>query len=102
MGVEGSVGGQASPLLYISIFCIALVVGGLTFLPGGLGGTEVILYMLTVASGMGSTEALAATLLIRLATLWYAVVLGLLSILWLESAKVNHDMDDASNRDADY
>ena len=78
-------GGESSVLLYMSIFCIALVVGGLTFLPGGLGGTEVVMYGLTVASGMGSTEALAATLLIRLATLWYAVALGLLAILCLES-----------------
>lgn len=80
-----SLGGEASVLLYMSIFCIALVMGGLTFLPGGLGGTEVLLYGLTVASGLGATEALTATLLIRLATLWYAVVLGLLAILWLES-----------------
>jgi uncharacterized protein (TIRG00374 family) len=78
-------GGEGSVLLYMSIFCIALVVGGLTFLPGGLGGTEVVMYGLTVASGLGGTEALTATLLIRLATLWYAVVLGLLAILWLES-----------------
>ncbi|HEY6131762.1 MAG TPA: lysylphosphatidylglycerol synthase transmembrane domain-containing protein [Halioglobus sp.] len=78
-------GGQASTLLYVSIFCIALVVGSMTLLPGGLGGTEIVLYMLTVASGLGTTEALTASLLIRLATLWYAVFLGLLSMLWLGS-----------------
>lgn len=94
-------GGEASPLLYVSIFCIALVVGGLTFLPGGLGGTEVVLYMLAVASGLGSAEALAATLLIRLATLWYAVFLGLLSILWLESNDVNYELNDSSTSRSD-
>jgi len=78
-------GGEGSVLMYMSVFAIALVVGALTFLPGGLGGTEVVMYGLLVASGLGGTEALAATLLIRLATLWYAVVLGLLAILWLES-----------------
>lgn len=82
-------GGQASPLLYMSIFCIALIVGSLTLLPGGLGGTEIVLYMLTVASGLGSAEALTASLLIRLATLWYAVFLGILSMLWLGSNDEN-------------
>ena len=91
-----TLGGEASLLLYMSIFCIALVVGALTFLPGGLGGTEVVLYMLTVASGLGSAEALTATLLIRLATLWYAVFLGLMSILWLESNGVNYELNDSS------
>ena len=97
----GELGGQASPLLYISIFCIALVVGALTFLPGGLGSTEVVLYMLTVATGLGGAEALTATLLIRLATLWYAVFLGLLSILWLESNDVIYESGDSSERSSD-
>lgn len=79
-----TLGGEASTLLYMSIFCISIVAGALTFVPGGLGGTEVVLYMLCIATGMGEVEALAATLLIRLATLWYAVALGLLSLLWLE------------------
>jgi uncharacterized protein (TIRG00374 family) len=79
-------GGPGSTILYMSIFSVAMVVGALTFLPGGLGGTEFVLYMLAVATGMGSTEALTATILIRLATLWYAVFLGLLSLLWLELA----------------
>jgi len=78
-------GGEASVLLYVSVFAIALVVGALTFLPGGLGSTEAVLYGLLVALGLGSTEAVAATLLIRLATLWYAVVLGLVAVLLLES-----------------
>ncbi len=78
-------GGQGSVLLYISIFSVAIVAGALTFIPGGLGGTEVVLYMLAVATGMGEVEALTATILIRLTTLWYAVILGSISLLWLES-----------------
>jgi uncharacterized protein (TIRG00374 family) len=83
-------GGPGSTILYMSIFSIAMVAGALTFLPGGLGGTEVVLYMLAVATGMGSASALTATILIRLATLWYAVFLGLLSLLWLELAAVKY------------
>jgi glycosyltransferase 2 family protein len=77
-------GGHGSIVLYMSIFCASIIAGALTFVPGGLGGTEVVLYMLSVATGMGEAEALTATILIRLASLWYAVVLGLLSLLWME------------------
>ena len=85
-------GGEASTLLYMSIFAIAMVAGALTFMPGGLGGAEVVLYVLMIATGMGGAEAIAATLLCRLATLWFAVLLGLLSILWLElNPKVHNE-----------
>jgi uncharacterized protein (TIRG00374 family) len=83
-------GGQGSVLLYISIFSVAIVAGALTFVPGGLGGTEVVLYMLAVATGMGEAEALTATILIRLTTLWYAVILGSISLLWLESHPLSY------------
>ncbi len=83
-------GGQGSTVIYMSIFCASIIVGALTFVPGGLGGTEVVLYMLSVATGMGEAEALAATILIRLATLWYAVALGLLSLLWMEVSPLRY------------
>jgi len=83
-------GGDASVLVYMSVFCIALVVGALTFLPGGLGSTEAVMYGLLVGLGLGSTEAVAATMLIRLSTLWYAVVLGLLAILRLETGAARY------------
>jgi uncharacterized protein (TIRG00374 family) len=81
-----TLGGEGSVLLYMSIFCVSIVAGALTFIPGGLGGTEVVLYTLMVATGMGDAEALTATILIRLATLWFAVALGLLSMLWIEAS----------------
>lgn len=77
-------GGPASTWMYMSIFALAMVAGALTFMPGGLGGAEAVLYMLMKATGMGDAEAITATLLCRLATLWFAVGLGLLSVLWLE------------------
>lgn len=79
-----TLGGEGSILLYMSIFCISMIAGALTFVPGGLGGTEVVMYMLCVATGMGEAESLAATVMIRLATLWYAVALGLAALLWMQ------------------
>ena len=80
-----SLGGEASYLLYMSIFAIGMVAGAATFLPGGLGGAEVLMYVLLKLTGMGDAEAITVTLLCRLATLWFAVALGLLSLLWLEN-----------------
>lgn len=78
-------GGTQSTALYMSIFAIGMVAGALTFLPGGLGSAELVMYGLLTLTGMGHAEALTTTLLCRLATLWFAVALGLLSIVWLEN-----------------
>jgi uncharacterized protein (TIRG00374 family) len=78
------VGGEASLLLYMSIFAIGMIAGAVSFLPGGIGGAEIVLYLLLTATGLGNAEAITVTLICRLATLWLAVLIGLLAILWLE------------------
>ena len=78
-----SLGGSAPITLYMSIFAIGMIAGAISFLPGGLGGTELVLYLLLKATGLGDVEALTITLVCRLATLWFAVVLGLLSVVLL-------------------
>jgi uncharacterized protein (TIRG00374 family) len=59
------------------IYAASTLLGNLTFLPGGLGGTEIALKTLLTTAGVASGSALAATLLVRGATLWFAVFLGL-------------------------
>lgn len=66
--------------LAVSIYGVAVLVGALSFLPGGLGGTEAAMTLLLIASGADKATALAATLVCRLATLWFAVGLGLVSM----------------------
>lgn len=60
------------------------IVGALTFLPGGLGATELSLGALVPRIALGATQAVAvaSTLLIRVATLWYAVILGGVCLAW--------------------
>lgn len=53
------------------------------FLPGGLGGTEATMIVLLGLGGVDAADAGAATILIRLATLWFAVILGVLFALSL-------------------
>jgi glycosyltransferase 2 family protein len=70
-------------LLAAGIYATAVLLGGLSFLPGGLGTTEAVMTALLVTRGLSLPEALLATLLCRLLTLWLAVVLGWLAVLGL-------------------
>jgi glycosyltransferase 2 family protein len=71
-------------LIAVFIFSISTVVGALIATPGGLGGTEGALVALTAQLlGLARTPASAAALLIRFATLWFGVILGLICLaLW--------------------
>lgn len=60
----------------VSIYAVATIVGAFTFLPGGIGATEASMAGILVAVGMLTSAAAAATLLTRVATLWWAVLLG--------------------------
>lgn len=66
----------------IFVLAFSTVVGAVTALPGGLGAAEAsIAGMLIFILGLSKDTAAAATILIRFATLWFAVVLGL--SIWL-------------------
>lgn len=58
------------------IYAFAILVGAVTMLPGGLGATEGIMTGLLVLLMVPGAESVAATLITRLGTLWYAVALG--------------------------
>jgi uncharacterized protein (TIRG00374 family) len=72
-------GAHVSLGLAVAIYAATTIAGALSFLPGGLGVTEGAMTMLLVhgAARLDRSVALDATLLTRLATLWFAVVLGL-------------------------
>nr|MBC8497059.1 flippase-like domain-containing protein [Chloroflexota bacterium] len=75
--------------LSIAVFVLAFstVIGAVSALPGGLGAAEAsIAGMLTLLLTLGADTAAAATLLIRFATLWFGVVLGL--IVWAFSREL--------------
>jgi len=65
--------------LAMVIYAATTMAGALSFLPGGLGVTEGAMTMMLVrgAARLDHASALDATLLTRLATLWFAVLLGL-------------------------
>jgi uncharacterized protein (TIRG00374 family) len=72
--------------LSIAVFVLSFstVVGAVSALPGGLGAAEgSIAGMLALLLGLETSTSAAATLLIRFATLWFGVGLGLL--VWIRS-----------------
>ena len=60
----------------IGIYSIAIIVGALSFLPGGLGSTEAVMIALLAAHGYAMPDAILLTVVCRLLTLWFAVVIG--------------------------
>ncbi len=65
--------------LAMVIYAGTTIAGALSFLPGGLGVTEgaMTLALIEGAAHLERSTAVAATLLTRLATLWFAVALGI-------------------------
>ncbi|MCS4174776.1 HAD-IB family hydrolase [Salinibacter ruber] len=63
----------------ILIHAAATLFGAVTFLPGGLGGHEAASVSLSLLYGATQAQAIVATVLIRLLTLWFAVGTGLFS-----------------------
>ncbi|MEI7429281.1 MAG: lysylphosphatidylglycerol synthase transmembrane domain-containing protein [Betaproteobacteria bacterium] len=64
----------------VFIYAFAMLVGGLSFLPGGLGSSEAVMIGLLALNGFPEAAAVTATLICRLATLWFAVGLGALCL----------------------
>ena len=80
-----ALGHETSPLLAIGIYGLAVLAGAAAiFLPAGLGGTEAAMTGLLVAAGLPVAEAVAVTLICRLATLWFAVAIGLIALVAIE------------------
>lgn len=81
--LEGLGSGVSIPMA-VSIFCATTLLGSVTMLPGGLVTTEGSMLVLLQRVGLGSSLASAAILVIRICTLWFAVLLGLSALLYLQ------------------
>lgn len=74
-------GADISLTFAVFVYALSMLAGALSFLPGGLGGAEAVMISLLVLKGMATPAAVAATVFIRLATLWFAVVIGLVALI---------------------
>jgi uncharacterized membrane protein YbhN (UPF0104 family) len=80
----------SAQLLLAATFILAVssLAGGASMLPGGLGVADAsiagLLVLLVNDDGMTRSVAAAATILIRFATLWFAVLIGAVALAGLE------------------
>ena len=72
---------EVSLTFAVFVYAVSMLAGALSFMPGGLGGAEAVMMGLLLWKGVGGGDAVAATVLIRLATLWFAVAIGCLSLV---------------------
>ncbi len=79
---------QLSPITAIGIYGVAVLIGGLSFLPGGLGSTEAVMTALLATHGYSVSQALLVTLTCRLVTLWLGVAVGWLAVFALRQRTV--------------
>jgi uncharacterized protein (TIRG00374 family) len=61
-------------------YAFASIIGAISMLPGGLGVTEGSLTLLLIQKGYPKDAAVASTFIIRVVTLWFAVLVGIISV----------------------
>lgn len=61
-------------------YAFATIVGAISMLPGGLGVTEGSLTFLLIRKGIANNVAVITTFIVRVVTLWFAVLVGIISI----------------------
>lgn len=72
---------EVSLLVATFIYGFSTLVGAIAMLPGGLGATEATITGLLVLLKIPKDISVASTIIIRIATLWFAVIVGIFAIL---------------------
>lgn len=85
--------GDISLPLAVFIFTAAVLLGAASMLPGGLGGSEAIMVAMLVYFDVTRPLAASTTILIRIITLWYGVLLG--AITWAWSTRVLRQIESS-------
>lgn len=68
----------------IGIYTASILVGAFSMIPGGIGSTETAMTLLLITFGADTPTAVTAAILSRLATIWFAVAIGLTATALLE------------------
>ncbi|MCX8057342.1 MAG: flippase-like domain-containing protein [Ignavibacteria bacterium] len=66
------------------VYSFSTIVGGLLLVPGGIGPTEGSLTLLLVRTNIPLNIAFVATFLIRIATLWFAILMGIFGLMYFQ------------------
>ena len=76
------IGAEVPFLMLVFVFVVGSFAGAFSMLPGGIGAAEAGMYgMFVGVAGISAGVAAGLTLVIRLATLWFATLLGVIGLL---------------------
>lgn len=89
--ILNAMGIDVSLTFAVFVYALSMLAGALSFMPGGLGSAEAVMVALLVSSDVAVADAIAATVLLRLATLWFAVALGSTILISIEDRMCRSD-----------
>lgn len=75
----------------------AIIVGAITMLPGGLGVTEGSLTFMLIRNNFPKDLAVASTFIVRVVTLWFAVLVGIFSVTLYQNRYGKITVETVSN-----
>lgn len=75
---------ELSLLLAMSIYPLAILVGAASMMPGGLGSTEAAIVLLLTVNQVQFDTAVLASIVVRFGTLWFAIMCGVASMIYLD------------------
>jgi uncharacterized protein (TIRG00374 family) len=81
-------------------YSFATIVGAVSMLPGGLGVTEGSLSYLVISQGFAKEIAFASTFIVRVVTLWFAVFIGVISVIIYQKkfGKIDFELSSISGK----
>ncbi|MFM8355268.1 MAG: flippase-like domain-containing protein, partial [Gammaproteobacteria bacterium] len=68
--IVDALGYELTASTVVAIYCLSILAGAASFIPGGLGATEAAIVLLLSAAGVGQMDAITASLVSRSLTLW--------------------------------
>jgi uncharacterized protein (TIRG00374 family) len=66
-------------------YAFSTIIGSITMLPGGLGVTDGSITYLLLLGNVQESIAVAATFIVRAVTLWFAVLVGIVSLVYYKN-----------------
>lgn len=79
----------------LAIYPQAMLAGAASMMPGGVGSTEAAITALLALAGVAVPIGVLAAVGIRLATLWFAILCGLMALGILEARRLVHPQSEA-------
>ncbi len=78
-------------------YAFATIAGAISMLPGGLGVTEGSLTLMLINNGQPKELAVATTFIVRVVTLWFAVLVGIISVTFYQKRFGQITVDTAAD-----